>query len=151
MAERNGALESDGRDVFPEVVVIIIRRADGRLFVHQRRGDKETFPLRFGLGAGGRMEPAESPGEAAVRELQEETGLSAPLRRLFDLEYRDEQIERQLHVFEATVPASGEVSWDHGEWEWCGWLTAEELAQLRASGQLCPDTAALYDRYRAAQ
>ncbi len=137
--------------MFPEVVVTIIRREDGRLLVHQRRADKETFALRYGLGAGGRMEPGESPAAAAARELEEETGLSACLRFLFDLDYRDEQIERKLHVFEANVPSSSEISWDSGEWEWCGWLTTGELGQLRALGQLCPDTAALYDQYRAAQ
>lgn len=135
--------------MFPDVVVILIIRSDGKLFVHQRRADKETFPLRYGLGAGGRFEPGESPESAAARELAEETGLAVPLHHLFDIHYRDEQTERRLHVFETRVTELAAVSSDNGEWEWCGWLSTEEVGSLRTSGKLCPDTAALYDRYRS--
>ena len=135
--------------MFPEIVVIVIRGADGRFFVHQRRADKETFPLRYGLGAGGRMEPTESPAAAAARELAEEAGLATPLTHLFDFRYQDEEVERRLHVFETVVSSQTSVSAENGEWNWCGWLPESEVDGLRQAGKLCPDTASLFDQYSA--
>lgn len=57
-------------------VVVIARARDGRLLmVHDKDSDAWTLP-------GGIMEPGETPGDAAVREVFEETGMSATLTRI---------------------------------------------------------------------
>jgi ADP-ribose pyrophosphatase YjhB (NUDIX family) len=57
-------------------VVVIARHRDGRLLmVHENDADAWTLP-------GGIMEPGETPAEAAVREVFEETGMSATLTRI---------------------------------------------------------------------
>ena len=71
----------DGRDdemAKPEVAVIFIRNTGGDFFVHQRQATKETFPNKYGLGAGGYVDEGETPSTAAQRELLEETGLETP-------------------------------------------------------------------------
>jgi 8-oxo-dGTP pyrophosphatase MutT (NUDIX family) len=57
-----------------EVAIIILRDDEGRYFIHQRRADRDTFPSRWGVGAGGKVESGESPDDAAQRELWEEAG-----------------------------------------------------------------------------
>ena len=63
----------------------------------------------------------------------------------FRLEYREPGTFHELFVFEITTAAS--PAHDASEWQWSGWLTASELAALARDGKLCPDTAALLERY----
>lgn len=129
-----------------QIVVIIIRAADGRYFIHQRAEDKRLFPGLYGIGAGGKVAQGEAPSEAAARELCEETELAGPLRPLFSFEYVGEAAQHHLHIFE--LQAEGEPRVAHGEWKWCGWVSEEELDRLADEGKLCPDTLQLYRRYR---
>lgn len=78
--------------------------------------------------AGGGVEPGESPADAAVREIAEETGyLDAEPRPLGDdLRYDDVQ----LHSFSVAVPAHWEPTLDeeHDEHRWC--TLSETIAVL---------------------
>ena len=127
------------------IAITIVRRKNGDYFAHQRLGSKRQYPSLFGVGAGGSFEPGELPLAAAARELEEETGLSGTLTPLFNLEYEEPGTFHELFVFELTTEAS--PGHDASEWQWSGWLTASELASLAREGKLCPDTAALLQRY----
>lgn len=130
----------------PEMVVIIIRNSTGQFFVHQRGPNKEMFPLRYGLGAGGHIEPEETPEDAAKRELGEETGIEGESSFLFEVDFKSPEVSHVIHVFE--------VSWDRGispceEWIWGGWLTEKEVDRLADADELCPDTMIIYRKYTA--
>lgn len=127
------------------IAIAIIRRKNGDYFAHQRLASKRQYPNLFGVGAGGSCEPGEPPDVAAARELKEETGLSGTLLPLFSLDYREPGTFHELFVFELTTDAS--PGHDASEWQWSGWLTASELAELAQDGKLCPDTAAVLARY----
>ncbi len=61
--------------LLPTIVVIARDEQDRILFVHDRDSDCWTLP-------GGIIEPGESPADAAVREVWEETQLLAKLTRI---------------------------------------------------------------------
>ncbi|HUH00417.1 MAG TPA: NUDIX domain-containing protein [Kofleriaceae bacterium] len=96
------------------------------LVIHHRR-------LQTWLPIGGELEPGETPLEAAVRELGEETGLAGVFRELAGtaegvppgyLGYEEHQAgSKGLHmnfVFVAEVAADAEVAPNHefGEYRW---------------------------------
>ena len=76
--------------VYPVPAVLAAVCRDGRLALVQR--DKEKPPRRWGL-PGGAIEAGESPSQAVMRELMEETGITAQAGDIiaqFDMIRRDD-------------------------------------------------------------
>ena len=78
---------------------------------------------------GGKIEAGETPAQAAVRELSEETGLEN-LELAFQAQYAGNQVVH--HVFMASVPASSEPS-PQNEIAACKWLAFNDIVDLKAS------------------
>lgn len=78
---------------------VLVRHRDGSWLLVQRSYRKKTFPGDWDTGAGGRIEPGESPEHAARRELFEETGLCAQeLLPLYHLYMEETEIFGFLHI-----------------------------------------------------
>ena len=116
-------------------VAVYARRSDRVLVIHHRR-------LGTWLPLGGELEPGETPLEAAIRELREESGLEgrfAPLRGACDgvppglLGYEEHQAgSKGLHmnfVFVAEVAPGVEVAPNHEFAEFL-WVDRAELLAL---------------------
>jgi 8-oxo-dGTP pyrophosphatase MutT (NUDIX family) len=129
----------------PEVAIIFIRNTRGDFFVHQRLVTKETFPNKYGIGAGGYPDSSESPSMAAQRELREETGLQTPIEYVCTLEFDDPDFQQISHLF--VTEGDGPIRNDATEWQWSGWMSKTEVDDLLSENKLCTDTAALYQRY----
>jgi 8-oxo-dGTP pyrophosphatase MutT (NUDIX family) len=129
------------------IAVVIITNKEGKLFVHQRRSDKKTFPDLYGLGAGGHIEEGETPEVGATRELFEETGLQTPIKKLFSIEYKGSEEAYPVEVFETITDESPRHM--ESEWQWSGWMTTEEIDELLQKHKLCSDTAIFYQKYVA--
>jgi 8-oxo-dGTP pyrophosphatase MutT (NUDIX family) len=119
--------------------VIVVVRRDGELLVMRRAPERLGY---WSLVSGG-LEPEETSWHAAVRELREETGLEAQVRKLpISLSYSllDDPpairaryapgIERvTVHAFVADAPEEWEPTLDaeHDLYRWCDLDSALEL------------------------
>ncbi|HLF54443.1 MAG TPA: NUDIX domain-containing protein [Candidatus Nanoarchaeia archaeon] len=129
-----------------EIVIIIVQKYE-KLYVHQRSSKKKVDPSLFGLGAGGKVEPGESPLEAAARELDEELEIKKrpeELEKLFDFPFP----ERNYHVHVFRTCHYGEINPRTAEFQWGGWMNCSEIDPLAEQGKLCPDTKIAYERFK---
>src|ERR671932_523429 len=102
----------------------LVVRDDGRIAViHRPRYDDWSLPK-------GKLDPGESFEEAALREVEEETGMSCRLaRELPSTEYRDAKGRPKLVRYWAMEPLAGEFT-PSGEVDELRWLEPEQAASL---------------------
>ncbi|MFF4083023.1 NUDIX hydrolase [Streptomyces sp. NPDC001777] len=140
--------EATARGLRHRCVFIEVRDADGRLFVHRRTSTKLVFPSRYDMFVGGVVGAGESYEEAALREAEEELGVSGLPRPepLFTFLYEGEhswwsavyQVRCELPV----DPQAEEVAWH-------AFLTEAELAERIDDWEWVPDGLEAYHRLRA--
>lgn len=126
---------------------VLVRRSDGRIYVHRRSPDKDWCPSCHDAAAGGVLLVGERPEASALRELTEELGVTgAPLRPLLTNLYEDETTRVFEHCFEVTY--DGVVTHADGEVVWGAWMTLPELGRLLADAgwPFVPDTRTLLQR-----
>ena len=97
----------------------VIYRKDGQVLFVRKRNAKWNLP-------GGRVEPDETPLQAARREMAEETGLAFDELRFLS-EYREERVIHYL--FEARK--AGEKPRPLNEIDACRWLKPRQVAKRR--------------------
>lgn len=89
----------------------------------------------------GTIDPDESPDETARRELAEEAGVTAPLERLGEGAYEDDEVRVRGDVFLART--DGPFAFADGEVVETAWVAAAELPAWLAGRPLCPDSVAI--------
>ena len=110
----------------------VVRDDAGRVLL-QRRGDERRPVWGF---PGGAVELGESVGEAAVREVREETGLTVRLTGLLGVyskyphTYASGDVAQSVTTFFLADVASGWLSADGGETLELGWFGLEALPEL---------------------
>lgn len=120
-------------------VSVQVRDPEGRIFVHRRTPVKMVFPSMYDVVVGGVVGAGESYDEAALREAEEELGVSglpAPLERLTFL-FETPDFSWFLRVYEVVCalpvdPQPEEVAWH-------AFLTEEELARRLPGWDVVPD------------
>ncbi|MBN1486033.1 MAG: NUDIX domain-containing protein [Anaerolineae bacterium] len=101
-------VEKTDYTVIPRVMTFL--KWDNRLLLLQGSPDKKRWPGMYN-GPGGHVEPGETPYQAVVRELQEETGLVVP----------ELVLRGVVHITMPQPPGvmlfvfTGEVTFDPGE------------------------------------
>lgn len=137
---------------------VLARDAEGRIFVHRRTPGKLVFPSLYDMFVGGVVGAGESYDEAALREAEEELGVSGLPRPeyLFKFLYDDGagrtwwsavyEVRCELPV----RPQAEEVAWhdflpeaevvrrlEEGAWEWVpdGLAAYERLGAWRSTGE----------------
>ena len=85
------------------ISLIIPRTRDNQLILARRANTKEPFPNVLCCAAGGRVRYDETYEQAALRELEEETGITAKLHSLVQTRMNHEQ-ERALYRIFITDP-----------------------------------------------
>ena len=118
----------------------VVRDAGGRLLLvqrgHEPEGGRWTLP-------GGRVEPGESPADAAAREVTEETGLVVAVGREWLVLDRPAGPDTVFEIHDFVAEPLGGALRAGDDAADVGWFTAAELARL-------PLTTGLFAHLRAA-
>jgi 8-oxo-dGTP pyrophosphatase MutT (NUDIX family) len=102
-------------------VLVVVRRGSEFLVVH-RSPENDAY---WHLVAGG-VEEGEAFADAAVRELQEETGLHAGVEPL-DAPFEYGGIHVESFVADAPPGWEPTLDWEHDDYRWC---TREDAVEL---------------------
>jgi isopentenyldiphosphate isomerase len=144
--------EAYARGLRHRCVFIHVRDGQGRVFVHRRTADKLVFPSLYDLFVGGVVGAGESYDAAALREAEEELGVSGlpQPEPLFSF------------LYEGTGEAAGNTWWSRvyevrcelpvapqaEEVAWHAFLPEEELARVLPVWEWVPDGLEAYRRLR---
>lgn len=141
--------EATARGLRHRCVFIEARDASGRLFVHRRTPTKLVFPSHYDMFVGGVVGAGESYDEAALREAEEELGVSGLSRPepLFTFLYESAEHTWWSAVYQVRceLPVDPQVE----EVAWHTFLTDEELAERLDDWPWVPDGLETYHRLRA--
>ena len=103
-----------------EAATIVVRNPEnGKILLMKRADSKKMMPGRWEFPGGG-VEAEETPEEAALRELEEETGLKAEISGRGDSAVIDTE-HGELRIFPFLVETSSEdivLSREHTEYTW---------------------------------
>ena len=106
---------------------VLVRRSDGRIYVHKRTNTKDIYPGAHDCWAGGVLAAGEQPEDGARRELAEELGISGvPLEPLVVTRWSDANVQAIYHVYR--VVWDGPVVHQPEEVASGEWCTLDELA-----------------------
>ncbi|MDN3270046.1 NUDIX domain-containing protein [Streptomyces sp. MA15] len=131
-------------------VFVLARDAEGRIFVHRRTPVKLVFPSLYDMFVGGVVGAGEAYDEAALREAEEELGVSGLPRpsHLFTFLY-DDGADRTWWSAVYEVRCELPVRPQAEEVAWHAFLTEEEVERRLGEWQWVPDGLAAYERLRA--
>ena len=123
----------------PKLVTLIYCVKDDQVLLAKR---KKAPYIGYWVAPGGKIEPGESPHEGAVRELQEETGLStdsAELRAVVSETSPNDDWQWLMFIYRVTNPM-GEVVSDEreGELRWFDVAAINDIKMPDADRQFVP-------------
>lgn len=141
--------EAYARGMRHRCAFILVRDVQGRIFVHRRTPTKLVFPSLYDMFVGGVVGAGESYDAAALREAEEELGVSglpqpAPL---FKFLYESGDRTWWSAVYE--VRCDLQVNPQAEEVAWYDFLPPEELERRLTEWEWTPDGLAAYERLRA--
>ncbi|MEU9733227.1 NUDIX domain-containing protein [Streptomyces sp. NPDC048002] len=128
-------------------VFVQARDAEGRLFVHRRTSTKLVFPSLYDMFVGGVVGAGESYDTAALREAEEELGVSGLPRPefLFKFLYEDgagHSWWSAVYEVRCELPVSPQVE----EVAWHAFLPESEVRDRLTEWEWVPDGLAAYER-----
>ncbi|WP_435970950.1 NUDIX domain-containing protein [Streptomyces sp. Qhu_M48] len=138
------------RGLIHRCVFVRVRDASGRVFVHRRTPTKLVFPGLYDMFVGGVVGAGESYDEAALREAEEELGVSGlprpepVLRFLYDSEGVAGKWWSAVYEVRCDLPVHPQAE----EVAWHSFLTEEELDRRLDDWEWVPDGLAAHERLR---
>jgi 8-oxo-dGTP pyrophosphatase MutT (NUDIX family) len=142
--------EAYARGLRHRCAFILARDAEDRIFVHRRTARKLVFPSMYDMFVGGVVGAGESYDETALREAEEELGVSGLPQptRLFTFLYEDATGRGSWWSAVYEVRCELPVRPQAEEVAWHAFLTEEELAARLEEWPWVPDGLAAYRRLR---
>ncbi|WP_315894503.1 NUDIX domain-containing protein [Streptomyces sp. P9(2023)] len=139
------------RGLIHRCTFIQVRDAEGRIFVHRRTPTKLVYPSMYDMFVGGVVGAGESYDDAALREAEEELGVSGlprpePLFRfLYDSGGVAGKWWSAVYQVRCELPVSPQVE----EVAWHAFLPEAEVVARLGEWAWVPDGRAAYERLRA--
>jgi 8-oxo-dGTP pyrophosphatase MutT (NUDIX family) len=121
--------------------VFLLVVSDGRLLVHRRAADKDVWPGRWDVAAGGVVTAGEPWEDAARRELAEELGVHAEPAFVGEGAWEGEEAKVVGRIYVVEHP--GPFHFDDGEVVEARFVGRAELDRLLVEQPTCPDSVAL--------
>jgi 8-oxo-dGTP pyrophosphatase MutT (NUDIX family) len=142
--------EAYARGLRHRCVFIEARDAQGRLFVHRRTPTKLVFPSRYDMFVGGVVGAGESYDDAALREAEEELGVSGLPSPRFRFKFlydggAGHSWWSAVYEVRCELPVSPQVE----EVAWHDFLPEAEVERRLAQWDWVPDGLAAYRRLKA--
>jgi isopentenyl-diphosphate delta-isomerase type 1 len=128
--------EAHKNDVLHRSVVIFLLRGDGDVLVQWRSAEKKNFPSCYECSASGHVTFGETYEQAAKRELQEETGVSARVEYLGKYTHDHPPEHEMIAVFCARSDAA--IKLDRSETESAKFYAPGKLDEIISSGRAAP-------------
>jgi 8-oxo-dGTP pyrophosphatase MutT (NUDIX family) len=142
--------EAYARNLRHRCVFIRARDARGRLFVHRRTPTKLVFPSLYDMFVGGVVGAGESYDDAALREAEEELGVSGLPRPEFLFKFLyDDGTGRTWWSAVYEVRCELPVSPQAEEVAWHTFLTDDEVEARLKDWEWVPDGLAAHERLKA--
>jgi 8-oxo-dGTP pyrophosphatase MutT (NUDIX family) len=130
-------------------VFVLARDPQGRIFVHRRTAGKLVFPSLYDMFVGGVVGAGESYDEAALREAEEELGVSGLPQPVPVLTFLYETPEHSWFSRVYEVECALAVRPQPEEVAWHTFLTDAELAARLSAWEWVPDGFEAFRRLRA--
>ena len=121
------------------IVVVWIRRGDGRYLISRRAADKEPYPL-YWENTGGAALAGDSSLDAALREAKEELGIDldpAKGRLMYEHKRDKSRAFRDVWLFRQDIDIAN-VVFQQGETCDAKWASADEILSMIADGTFVP-------------
>ncbi|MFI6281459.1 NUDIX hydrolase [Streptomyces sp. NPDC050988] len=129
---------------------IQVKDAQGRLFIHRRTPTKLVFPSLYDMFVGGVVGAGETYDEAALREAEEELGVSGLPRPTFLFKFLyDDGAGKSWWSAVYEVLCELPVKPQAEEVAWHGFLPEAEVRRCLTEWEWVPDGIAAYSRLRA--
>lgn len=141
--------EAYARGLRHRCAFVLVRDAEDRIFVHRRTADKLVHPSLYDMFVGGVVGTGESYAEAALREAEEELGVSGLPQPTFLFAFLYDGGGRgwwsAVHEVRCDLPVRPQAE----EVAWHAFLTGPELERRLGEWEWTPDGLEAYARLRA--
>jgi len=130
------------------VTYLLVFNSDGELLVQTRTAEKDWYPGRLDLAAGGVMIQGEDYVLSAQRELKEELGIDNHLEYAFKVYFEDNQIKRSTRSWGSVycTICDGPFNLQPEEVAKVEFMSLKEV-QLLPKDKITPDTYLVFKAY----
>lgn len=114
-----------------EVVLLLPKTESGKIILSKRAKDKEPYPNTWVCAVGGKVEKDESPERAILREMMEEIGATAEVKRVGEVIFDSEELKQvKLILFTTNSFQTKDLILDEREVQYIQEFRVEELENM---------------------